>query len=862
MRTLSEIRQELSDKLASAFWSKLKSSLIGRELIAFGARVIQEQDAIVESINSAFDYTKASRKQLISISHSHFIGVSFIQPSSIRVTISGYNEDLELSPFNLRYELGNMTFYNVEFVTIPAYTTKSVDLYLGTLRAVCNTPNVTVLKNTVTADTPEFIDVQYWSGDGNNQVQMLKLGNALPTSAVVVYCNSTLSTMWIAPSLKALNAMITPKPYYLYTLSDGTLAVYLDTEGIEDLGLDYVVMYLESSAESFDVSLIESGSGALKIPNASGTLFITISDDYYTINSWLQGSNNSLEFAREIFRRVYLETNAVVSESQIREFVNAFTSIQDSAVTALNNNIRVYVKPVVQSNTGPFGDIESALDLHGVLLTTHKVYSGNPVEFGLKISGVPVGQRSNIISYLQSELAYSKLPYDYKVSVMNLAAQISTITGQPAYVTLLLSMIYSAFITLPFKPREGTIKLLDTDLQEIGYDAGGTLYGASSVQVQWNVYSTLDLLNDFAYVFFLSRPDASTYEFYLTSPGTTNVACLASPNGPLGVRDVATVDITNYILASNANSQVISIIPKASLSIGSVDSPTINGFVKSIIAADLATRNLIVSKTERLAVYIKDDKLYYLSYLAGVLQVHYCTFVTGELKELFVYEINYTVHSSYASSEHQAFLGIAVQGGDMIIYTATDAILIFNYDSISWSYQVVDVPWSPSHITSLSLDKLSTATRIGHVPNDDEIEIFFGDAALPTSISSIRYKTPVISVSGLTFGGSITLFDNVALPNDYTTLKLYGGAKNHMIIAEKATSTNNELMLVDVQTSTPNWELVKQMNILQNVGTVNYETGDFACSAVASRIAYESSDSPNLKEDSYLKYNDTVEWDS
>ena len=54
MKAKSTINKELSDSLNSAGWKRLKSGLIGKELISFGTEVISATEQVKESMFQAF----------------------------------------------------------------------------------------------------------------------------------------------------------------------------------------------------------------------------------------------------------------------------------------------------------------------------------------------------------------------------------------------------------------------------------------------------------------------------------------------------------------------------------------------------------------------------------------------------------------------------------------------------------------------------------------------------------------------------------------------------------------------------------------------------------------------------------------
>ena len=118
MALKSEIKKLLSDKLNSGSWNKIKTSLVGKELIAYGAEVIAAEDNIKDAFTQSLNPELADKRGLISVANINKVVCSFIEPTFIIARIpdrSGtFNKEV-YAPYELIIQCGNETFYNTTY---------------------------------------------------------------------------------------------------------------------------------------------------------------------------------------------------------------------------------------------------------------------------------------------------------------------------------------------------------------------------------------------------------------------------------------------------------------------------------------------------------------------------------------------------------------------------------------------------------------------------------------------------------------------------------------------------------------------------------------------------------------------------
>lgn len=474
MKGIAEIQNKLANSLEnreSGSWSRLRNSLIGKELLAFGAEVISASDNIADTFVQAFDYQQADERALISLSHVHNLAVSFTKPAYIRVRLLN-KVGMTFKPFDLVYTVGNVKFTNISFFT----GNDDIILYQGMVK---------------TMFTERLVDYNYekevtWDRTvipigGDEIITGHNIGRALPDSVYAFYKDNV--SRGIMSEFGPLSSGPELPVYKLFTLMNKDILV-LDGDGkwgkMNYVEPKFQILWLDPTSNSFTLN---------------GTLTSNI---YGKLSYQVMGSDHaveeSLDYARDVFRRFYLKLNAIVSREQIQQFVKTFSYVNDCYVTANNANVVIYVKPSDPNDIGEYGAIEAELDLKGSILTKHEVFKGKSLNFQFKLSeDLDSELRSQIEEYLISKCGYDTLGYTEVVDCSRIAAELYAIFGVNSRVTFIVNKTsVESGTKFRFVPIEGTIKLIDATGRETGYDLNGQLFS----EVKQESYEVVAYPND------------------------------------------------------------------------------------------------------------------------------------------------------------------------------------------------------------------------------------------------------------------------------------------------------------------------------------------------------------------------------
>lgn len=261
--------------------------------------------------------------------------------------------------------------------------------------------------------------------------------------------------------------------YKVRTLADGTISIQMGegTWGKEtfDTGTEFQAIWLELSNNGF------STQGNL-VSEVEGSF----SDDVYEVIASFEGQENDINYARQNYYQHLLNTAVVASNSQIREYVNAYSFVQDSLVVVSqdeDNKILVYIKPTDPEDIGGFDEVTAALDLYGNIFTKHEAWLAFPMNFSVVIYAVGDYNQYEITSYLVNRLAYNKLAYSEIVSASVLAAELQSLLRVNSHILFRVS--HGIDVQNLMSPLQGTIQLFDDSTEPptmVGFDSHGIIY--------------------------------------------------------------------------------------------------------------------------------------------------------------------------------------------------------------------------------------------------------------------------------------------------------------------------------------------------------------------------------------------------
>ena len=416
-------------------WMKVKNSLVGKELISLaveGVRFAEETDYM---LFDAFDYRTASKDQLISMSHTYDIPVTFYKPSTVVVRTSDTGRLIRA--FDLCLKIGSVTYYNIA----PAVSGSEITLYQGTVFKKYPVPAIDTIY-TKTSDT----------------INGYTIGNVVPESIYVYDTNNGVVSRYnhlIASSLRAM--------FKIYTKENGDQMILIGNGVWAQAAVFGSVDYLQPSCTQ------------VSFENASLALGGVDETDWKILSS-TEGKAEDIDYARLQFEKYYLNRNAVVSKDQIHNYVNSFPEVQDCNVARVSNVTHVYVKPADQTSTEmTFDRVKAELLLHSELSANYAVDYGKRVDIQFIVYGVQQDNQGTVSDYIAAEYAYADLEFSDLLNLSALENEIYRLTGDHAVIRVLVKGDDLENGYLISAPDRGTIGIYDGE-SYIGYDFGGVLY--------------------------------------------------------------------------------------------------------------------------------------------------------------------------------------------------------------------------------------------------------------------------------------------------------------------------------------------------------------------------------------------------
>lgn len=425
MKNRSEVKQELLNRLGST-WNSVKDSLLGNELLSLGVEAVMYAEECNEAVKSAFDTETASKEMLIAMSHVYHVPISFVRPATVTIKISGGGY---YAPYTLCLSKGNVTYYNIDYVN----ASEEVTLYQGNIMRL-QSPSAIVIPTDTLYDKVGYV-----------------VGETIPQSIYVTYDYPLYVSRFDAMS-------INDNQFRLYTLSDGRLFVEYG-KSVEE------IKYLEPTSA---------------VTNIDGALLNT--NQTYSVLATTPYENDSIDVARDYFRKFYYEMNAVVSKSQIHDYVNTFSTVLDcNVVPSTNSQINIYIKPKDRNQViSTFGNIESALDEHGMFGIFHNVTLGTPFKIKLICNNIPIDKIAYVSTLLTDSFKYEDTSFNATLTPYALSSMLRTKTGITSDIRIFVD---AESVTdgehLRFKALRGTLKILqetNDGYVSIGYDNNGYLY--------------------------------------------------------------------------------------------------------------------------------------------------------------------------------------------------------------------------------------------------------------------------------------------------------------------------------------------------------------------------------------------------
>lgn len=814
MKSISDIKKDLINSLESqesGAWARVNQSLVGKELIAFGAEVISASYNIVDSFVKAFDYKTADERSLISMSHVYDVPVSFVSPAYIRIRLNN-KANLSFKPFELTYSVGNVKFTNVSFFK----GNDDIVLYQGIVKTSKSTQD-SISDFVYDKETP-------WNKvtipTGSDEIMTgVNIGKAMPESVYVFFKEDY--SQGLLSQFNPIRASEYIPAYKIYTLmnrdqmikfGDGVWGKKMSNPALQ-------IIWLEPT--TFNFALNGKLSSSLK-----GELSFTVSGSG-------AAKEMSLDYARDVFRRHLLELNAVVSKDQIHDFVNSFSYIEDCSVTAKNDVVTVYVKPTDPSDNGEYGSIQAELDLKGGLFTSHEVKKGNPVSFKIQIeTNSETVQRSQIEEYLLQAYGYHSVGFSKQVDCNEIAADLFTRFGLYSRVLFgVTNTIVSSGSRLQFVPIAGTIKILNSFGKVVGYDLNGQLFcevdaGSDSLELSTGLNSNMGGFN----INYVNNSIDMFSEGYLKRYPSEAIASVFNKlsSSLEGINSYAHNGHV-YVYKNDGTYG-------ASLCVYTIDQISPQGLTSSIVPISGATPKTIISLEEGSIIPIYINGNYYcINHNIG----------TGELQLQFYSGSSYSPYFSInIPSIKDRILGLFIQNNNIyVVCTNNNVVVISNFNSsyVGWTTLRMSVPVEGTVIQGFhAYDKGRCALLL----SDGSIWRSSGLSTIDNSVQ-VQNQEKITSLSPMPEGKKF-----IYCSSDSVWVGNIGESqdKNRSVVVYDSGETFDQLKEtypVYKSTTTP-------------IGTVNYLNGEIVYGeSQLTGLSYQST-VVDLDEKSYLKLDDAT----
>lgn len=428
---MSRSRQDIVRSLLEAadqdpILGSVSRSLVGKELLYFGANVIYQLESATDAISRFQDLSRADFDQLIAFGYTHEVSVATFRPATVTLSLHLPTSQVFV-PFTLRLQIGGASFYNIDFVQ----SGRQAIFYQGvprTLRSSSQVLDAFQLDSKAIvsplSSSPWRLFTEFVSG--KYQSSYVKLGpQAVPTSVWVFARQADTPTSPVFPYTEFQYGLVSPQAllYKVRTGWDRSINVLFgDTNWAEAVNTElyvYQLYWLEATSQNFTVTKQASITDLI-----SGNVY-KVSDKApgFTITSSTLAEPNSLSYARSSMEQALFESQGLVTETQIKAYVDTIASVNSSRISSsISPNgtpqVQVVVKPTDKDNSA-FGFLEDSLYQYGVHGIQYSVLVATPLGFQVRLtalgsSGVQALPRAQQI--IASFCEYDKLSINSLVS--------------------------------------------------------------------------------------------------------------------------------------------------------------------------------------------------------------------------------------------------------------------------------------------------------------------------------------------------------------------------------------------------------------------------------------------------------------
>lgn len=405
---MTSTEQELYDKLASGTWGTVRNSLVGKELISWGGAVVDQATEDIEKIRNSFDYRTASKRELIICANFWGIPISFVRPSILKVPGIG-DGVINVSGQATIAREGYAYSY-----TCPQVVSKfDNEYYQGSVTSSNENTTISV-------------------GERESKTGVIVSGS-FPEGIIRVFRKSETNT-----NVDTNEELV----YNIINMYDGSMFIYADDNSQLD------VHYIKATTNSEDIPKEDVSKG-------------------YT---FVQGEEGE-EVARAYLMRGVKRLCAISTVSDIREYVNSFKYIIDSAVE-VTDSVTVYTKSSNKDNVSN-EVIRSQLETYGVQGVSYKIAEGTEYHFSIKLSG-SYANTLTVKQWLSDKLSRDNLSYNWAPDLYVIEGMIREHFGNVEGLEVAIEV--ESNVGLDIIPVEGSVKVMKNK-KVMGYERNGVLYG-------------------------------------------------------------------------------------------------------------------------------------------------------------------------------------------------------------------------------------------------------------------------------------------------------------------------------------------------------------------------------------------------
>lgn len=490
-RSIDTIYSELVASIVSqagSSWSALKDSMVGRELLYAGANIISATERVSSSVLGVLDIGRYGLDQLVSYAYGQDVSLDLSRPGSVKVRVLG-NPDViggVFAPFSLRLTVGVLSFYNIDYCSVGDVIT----LYCGTPRMSVSNRALSLPFSVGEGLTDAWRLYVELTG-GSYRSSYLKLDESVMSSSVWVFAQAKDGSGPVFP-YTAYNAMLSDPDAQLYKVRRlwdySTAVLFGDGNWAHEILLtqyDYAVVWLAGNYSTFTITrgVTMNYTDPLGKVTEWGQLPSGASGVGFEVVSSQVGVSRSVSYARNYLVAELFKTQGLVTAVQLENFVLSFPSVQSAYLALSKDNVKVYVKPVLEGDTS-FEFITDYLYQYGVSGVSYECVVGTPLGFliRLKSSGTQgLNEMSRAASVLSHTYSYDNVTMSTRVS-SSLVQQELSLQGIRNVVATLYGRVYlsdtdGGSLTLPSSAGVGSIRLYGPDGMLLGFDSEGRFKG-------------------------------------------------------------------------------------------------------------------------------------------------------------------------------------------------------------------------------------------------------------------------------------------------------------------------------------------------------------------------------------------------